>query len=97
LALLSTRVTENRAAVTVTPAWATGFPLASCSCTTGWVVNAMPDWAVVGAATVTASLVAAPVVPVAVKLTGLPARPEAVAPRLLGPAIAPRVQLPTAA
>ena len=35
--------------------------------------------------------------PVAVKVTGLPARPAEVAVRVLGPAVVPRVQLPTVA
>jgi len=44
-----------------------------------------------------ASVVAAPAVPVAVKLTGEPARPALVAESRLLPAAVPRVQLPTVA
>jgi len=45
----------------------------------------------------TAVTVGAGVVPVAVKVTGEPVRPELVAVRVLGPALGPRVQLVTVA
>src|SRR5947207_14495605 len=66
-------------AVTTTPIWLTGFPLASCSCTTGCCCSGAPLCAVLEGGVVSASRVAAPAVPVAVNVTGLPLRPEAAA------------------
>src|SRR5207249_7006576 len=74
-------------AVTSTPRWLTGLPLASWSCTTGCCTNGAPLWAVLEGGVVSASLFAAPAVPVAVNVTGLPARPEAVAVSVFVPAV----------
>src|SRR5713101_7101365 len=49
-------------AVTTTPGWLTGLPLASCSCTAGCGVNAIPLCALAGAPVAMKSLLAAPVV-----------------------------------
>src|SRR5438309_4839721 len=62
-------------AVTTTPLWLTGFPLASCSCTTGCCASGAPLCALLDGGVVITSRVAAPAVPVAVKVTGLPVRP----------------------
>src|SRR5207247_6943706 len=74
-------------AVTTTPPWLTGLPFASWSWTTGCCANGAPLRAVADGGVVSASLFAAPAVPVAVKVTGLPARPEAVAVSVLVPAV----------
>src|SRR5947207_10895134 len=79
-------------AVTTTPIWLTGLPLASCSCTTGCCCSGAPLCAVLDGGVVSASLFAAPAVPCAVNVTGLPVRPAAVAVSRLGPAAALRVQ-----
>ncbi len=81
-------------AVTCTLAWATGLPLASSSRATGWVERATPLWAWAGGWTVITTPAAGPALPVAVKLTGLPAipLPAAVAVTVLPPAAVPRVQ-----
>src|SRR2546422_10450706 len=57
-------------AVTVTPLWLTGLPLASCSCTTGCWANGAPLCALLDGSVVIASFAAAPAVAVAVKVTG---------------------------
>src|SRR6266849_11157591 len=49
-------------AVTTTPCWLTGLPLASCSCTAGCGVNAIPLCALAGASVAMKSLLAAPTV-----------------------------------
>src|SRR5205814_5574200 len=79
-------------AVTTTPIWLTGLPLASCSCTTGCCCSGAPLCAVLDGGVVSASLFAAPAVPCAVNVTGLPVRPAAVAVSRLGPAAELRVQ-----
>src|SRR5260370_22535400 len=52
----------------------------------------MPLWALLEGAVVSASFVAAPAVPVAVNVTGLPVRVPEVAVRVFVPAAGPRVQ-----
>src|SRR2546430_10205089 len=74
-------------AVTTTPPWLTGLPFASWSWTTGCWANGAPLCAVAEGGVVRTSRVAAPAVPVAVKVTGLPVRPEAVAVSVLVPAV----------
>src|SRR5213078_984927 len=81
-------------AVTSTPLWLTGLPFASCSCTTGCCNNGAPLRAVLDGGVVSASCVAAPAVPVAVNVTGLPLipDPDAVAVSVLVPAVELSVQ-----
>src|SRR5947207_1000366 len=80
-------------AVTTTPIWLTGLPLASCSCTTGCCCSGAPLCAVLDGGVVSASRVAVPAVPVAVKVTGLPLIPDpsALAVSVSGPAVGPSV------
>src|SRR2546422_230171 len=78
-------------AVTTTLLWLTGLPLASCSCTAGCCANAWPLRAVFEGGVVSTSRVAAPAVPVAVNVTGLPASPVAVAVAVFCPAVALKV------
>src|SRR5207237_1174436 len=76
---------------------ATGFPLASFTITEGGERPAVPaaaDWLV---GLFTAIVAAAPAVPVAVKVTGLPVSDPDVAVRVFEPAVALNVQLPTVA
>src|SRR5439155_1027433 len=83
------------ATVTATPA--TGFPFASLTSTDGGELTAVPagaDWLV---ALFAAIVAAAPAVPVAVKVTGLPESDPEVAVSVFGPAVALSVQLPTVA
>jgi len=85
------------AGVNVTATSATGFPFASLTITDGGDVTAVPavaDWLVGLFAAIVA---AAPAVPVAVKVTGLPVSDPDVAVRVLLPAVALSVQLPTVA
>src|SRR5438093_6980991 len=84
-------------AVTVTPFWLTGLPLASCSCTTGCWANGAPLCALLDGSVIMASFAAAPVVPVAVNVTGLPVSPAAVAVSVFVPAVVPSVHDVTAA
>src|SRR2546425_109080 len=80
---------EATAKVTAPPL--TGLPLASCTITdgsTGTAVPAVADWLFPA---LRAICVAAPVVPVAVNVTGLPVRPVDVAVSVFGPAVGPRV------
>src|SRR5437773_6334362 len=79
-------------AVTTTLLWLTGLPLASWSCTAGCCANAWPLRAVLEGGVVSTSRVAAPAVPVAVNVTGLPASPVAVAVAVFCPAVALKVQ-----
>src|SRR5437660_11327981 len=81
-------------AVTGVPLWLTGLPDASCSWITGCCRNATPLRAVADGCVVIASFAAAPAVPVAVNVTGLPVMPlpAAVAASVFGPAVVPRVQ-----
>src|SRR2546422_6234601 len=78
-------------AVTTTLLWLTGLPLASCNCTAGCCANAWPLRAVLDGGVVSTSRVAAPAVPVAVNVTGLPASPVAVAVAVFCPAVALKV------
>src|SRR5881275_3418332 len=84
-------------AVTVVPLSLAELPFASWSWTTGCWANATPFCALLDGAVVSASFVAAPAVPVAVKVTGLPVSPLDVAVRVFVPAVVLRVQLPTVA
>src|SRR5437667_132610 len=81
----------------VTPLWLTGLPLASCSCTTGCWANGAPLCALLDGSVIMASFAAAPVVPVAVNVTGLPVSPAAVAVSVFVPAVVPSVHDVTAA
>src|SRR5437764_145766 len=83
------------AGVNVTATSVTGFPFASLTITDGGDVTAVPavaDWLVGLFAAIVA---AAPAVPVAVKVTGLPVSDPDVAVRVLLPAVALSVQLST--
>src|SRR5437773_4319068 len=86
-------------AVTTTPLWLTGLPLASWSWSTGCWANATPLCAALDGAVVKASRPGAPAVPSALKVTGLPVIPDpaAVAMSVLVPAVVLRVQLATVA
>src|SRR5207302_1837517 len=84
-------------AVTVVPLSLAELPFASWSWTTGCWANATPFCALLDGAVVSASFVAAPAVPVAVKVTGLPVRAPDVTVRVFRPAVALSVQLPTVA
>src|SRR2546426_447499 len=99
VALLGVAPAGLSVAVTTTPLWLTGLPLASSSCSTGCWVNATPLCAALEGDVVKASRPAAPAVPSAVKVTGLPVIPDpaAVAVSVLVPAVVLRVQLPTGA
>src|SRR2546425_10740292 len=63
-------------AVTTTPLWLTGLPLASSSCSTGCWVNGTPLCAALDGDVVKATRPAAPAVPSAVNVTGLPGSEE---------------------
>jgi len=85
------------AAANVTATSATGFPFASLTITDGGDVTAVPavaDWLVGPFAAIVA---AAPAVPVAVNVTGLPDKVPELAVNVFEPAVALRVQLPTVA
>ncbi len=85
------------AGVNVTATAATGFPFASFTITDGGEVTAVPavaDWLVGLFAAIVA---AAPAVPVAVKVTGLPDKVPELAVNVFEPAVALRVQVPTVA
>src|SRR2546427_7934433 len=86
-------------AVTTTPLWLTGLPLASCSWSTGCWANATPLCAALDGAVVKATRPAAPAVPSAVNVTGLPLIPDpaAVAVSVFVPAVGPSVQETAAA
>src|SRR5436853_314649 len=74
-----------------------GFPFASLTITDGGDVTAVPaaaDWLV---ALFAAIVAAAPAVPVAVKVTGLPDKVPELAVNVFEPAVALSVQLPTVA
>src|ERR1700756_268692 len=77
------------ATANVTPTPATGLPFTSFTTTEGGVVTAVPAVAVWPLPVLTAIWVAAPAVPVALKVTGLPASVPAVAVRVLAPAVEP--------
>src|SRR3989454_7381094 len=86
-------------AVTTTPLWLTGLPLPSCSWSTGCWANGTPLCAALEGAVVKATRPAAPAVPSAVKVTGLPVIPDpaAVAVSVFVPAVGPSVQETAAA
>ncbi len=77
-------------AVTTT-LWLTGLPLASWSCTTGCCTSGAPLRAVLDGGVVSTSFVAAPAVPVAVNVTGLPASVPDVAVSVFVPAVVLKV------
>src|SRR5439155_1651068 len=86
---------EATANVTLTPA--TGLPFASRTITEAGVATVVPavaDWLFPALSVIE---LAAPVVPVAVKVTGLPVSPLAVAVSEFGPAVGPSVHDVTAA
>src|SRR5213596_4121905 len=86
---------DATANVTATPA--TGFPFASCTITDGPTATAVPavaDWLF---PPLSAIVLAAPVVPVAVNVTGLPVSVPEVAVSVFGPAVVPSVHEVTAA
>src|SRR2546422_6736166 len=97
VALLGVAPAGLSVAVTTTPLWLTGLPLASSSWSTGCWANATPLCAALDGAVVKASRPAAPAVPSAVNVTGLPVSPLDVAVSVFVPAVALRVQLPTVA
>jgi hypothetical protein len=74
-------------AVTAVPLSLTRLPFASSSCTTGCWANATPLCALPDGAVVSTSWVAAPAVPVAVKVTGLPESVPDVAVSVFVPAV----------
>src|SRR5437868_3938517 len=85
------------AGVNVTATPVTGFPFASFTITEGGELRSVPavaDWLV---GLFAAIVVAAPAVPVAVNVTGLPESDPELAVRVLLPAVALSVQLPTVA
>src|SRR5207248_3215799 len=83
------------AKVTATPV--TGFPFASFTITDGGEFTAVPAVAVWLVGLFAAIVAAAPAVPVAVKVTGLPVSDPDVAVNVFEPAVALNVQLPTVA
>src|SRR5947208_2605497 len=86
---------DATANVTLTPA--TGFPFASRTITDGAISTAVPAVAVWPLPALMAICVAAPAVPVAVKVTGLPVSPVDVAVSEFGPAVGPKVHEVTSA
>src|SRR5947208_11882600 len=85
------------AGVNVTATPVTGFPFASFTITDGGGLTAVPAGAVGLVGLFGAMVAAAPAVPVAVNVTGLPVSDPDVAVRVLLPAVALSVQLPTVA
>src|SRR5437588_582262 len=85
------------ATANVTATCATGFPFASFTITDGGEPTAVPTVAVWLVRLFAAIVAAAPAVPVAVKLTGLPESDPDIAVSVFCPAVGPRVQLPTVA
>src|SRR2546428_8175919 len=81
------------AGVNVTATSATGFPFASLTITDGGDVTAVPTWADWLVALFAAIVAAAPAVPVAVKVTGLPATAPREAANLFYPAVALNVHV----
>src|SRR5437870_4640415 len=86
---------DAAAHVTVTPA--TGFPFASLTSTTCGVCRRVATCPVRLSPELFAIVAAAPAVPVAVKVTGLPESDPDVAVKVFEPAVALNVQLPTVA
>ena len=85
------------ATANVTVTCATGFPFASRTITDGGDVTAVPAVAVWLVGLFAAIVAAAPAVPVAVNVTGLPDKVPDVAVSVFCPAVAFSVQLPTVA
>src|SRR5947199_6915419 len=79
-------------AVTTTPLWLTGLPLASSSWSTGCWANATPLCPALDGAVVKATRPAAPAVPSAVNVTGLPVSPLEVAVSVFVPAVVLRIR-----
>src|SRR5205085_2398979 len=82
---------------TTIPAWLTRLPDASCSWITGCCWKAIPLCTVPDGCVAMASRVAVPAVPVAVKVTGLPASDPEAAVNVFDPAVGPSVHAVTAA
>src|SRR6266480_5910307 len=78
-------------AVTTTPPSLTGFPFASCNCTTGCWASGAPLCALLDGGVVITKRVAAPAVPWAVNVTGLPASVPDVAVTVFVPAVVLKV------
>src|SRR5206468_4927871 len=97
VALLGVAPAGLTVAVTTTPLWLTGLPLASWSWSTGCWANATPLCPALDGAVVKATRPAAPAVPSAVDVTGLPVSPLDAAVRVLVRAVVLRIQLPTVA
>src|SRR3989475_2502430 len=97
VALLGAAPAGLSVAVPTTPLGLTGLPLASSSCSTGCWANATPLCAALDGAVVKATRPAAPAVPSAVNVTGLPVSPLDVAVSGFVPAGGLRVQLPPGA
>src|SRR5206468_536453 len=97
VALLGVAPAGLTVAVTTTPLWLTGLPFASSSWSTGCWANATPLCPALDGAVVKATRPAAPAVPSAVNVTGLPVSPLDAAVSVLVPAVVLRVQLPTVA
>src|SRR5205823_6148052 len=85
------------AGVNVTATPPTGFPFASFTITDGVVLTAPPAVSARPLPVALPIFAAAPAVPVAVNVTGLPLKPVEVAVSVFGPAVALSVQLPTVA
>src|SRR5207302_1992129 len=85
------------AAVNVTATPVTGFPFASSTIPGGAVPSAPPPLAAGLPPPFAAIVAAAPAVPVAVNVTGLPHSAAEAAVSVFGPAVALNVQLPTVA
>src|SRR5437588_10975068 len=82
---------------TTIPAWLTRLPDASCSWITGCCWKAIPLCTVPDGCVAMASRVAVPAVPVAVKVTGLPASDPEAAVNVFDPAVGPSVHAVKAA
>src|SRR5205807_2494717 len=85
------------ATANVTATCATGFPFASFAITDGGAPTAAPAIGSAPCRVCAAIAAAAPAVPVAVNVTGLPASDPDAAVSVFGPAVAHNVQLPTVA
>src|SRR5204862_143712 len=78
-------------AVTTTPPWFTGLPFASCNCTAGCGASGAPLCALLDGGVVITKRVAAPAVPWAVNVTGLPDSVPDVAVSVFVPAVVLKV------
>src|SRR5947199_4437166 len=97
VALLGAAPAGLTVAVTTTPLWLPGSPFPSSCCSAGCSANATPLCPALDGAVVKATRPAAPAVPSAVNVTGLPVSPLDVAVSVFVPAVVLRVQLPTVA